>query len=218
MAIVNQNAPTLASAFWNPAETSPLLRGAAIAFVASLFVALCAQISVPMWPVPITGQTFAVLTVGLVCGWRIGAAALLLYMGEGAIGLPFFAQGKTGLATIIGPSGGYIIGFVFAAALVGYLAERGWDRSFFKTAAAMVLGNIVLYVPGLIWLAMFYAGPGQAYIEATGATTATGAALSAGLVPFLFGDALKLLLAATAIPATWALLRRGKSGDSDATS
>jgi biotin transport system substrate-specific component len=208
MTAIDLDARTLAAALWTPARVSPLLRGAALALAGSLFVALCAQITVPLWPVPVTGQTFAVLSVGLVCGWRIGGAALLLYLVEGAIGLPFFAGGKAGWAAVVGPSGGYIWGFVLAAALVGYLAERGWDRNVPRTALAMLLGNIVLYVPGLIWLAMFYAGPGQEYIAATGATTAWGAAIAAGLTPFLVGDLLKLLLAACLIPAVWALLKR----------
>ncbi|MEE9476772.1 MAG: biotin transporter BioY [Roseateles sp.] len=208
MAAIDLGARTLAAALWAPAQVSPLLRGAMLALAGSLFVALCAQITVPLWPVPVTGQTFAVLSVGLVCGWRVGGAALLLYLIEGALGLPFFAGGAGGWASVVGPSGGYIWGFVLAAALVGYLAERGWDRNVLRTAAALFLGNVVLYVPGLIWLALFYAGPGQDYIAATGATTAWGASINAGLLPFLLGDALKLALAASLIPAIWSLLHR----------
>ncbi len=208
MAAIDLDARTLAAALWAPARVSPLLRGIVLAIAGSLFVALSAQVSVPLWPVPVTGQTFGVLSVGLVCGWRIGGAALLLYLIEGAIGLPFFAGGASGWSAVVGPSGGYIWGFVLAAALVGWLAERGWDRNVFTTAAAMLLGNVVLYVPGLIWLAVFYAGPGQDYIAATGATTAWGASINAGLAPFILGDALKLLLAAALVPAVWSLLRR----------
>ena len=208
MAAIDLGARTLAAALWAPAQVSPLLRGAMLALAGSLFVALCAQITVPLWPVPVTGQTFAVLSVGLVCGWRVGGAALLLYLIEGALGLPFFAGGAGGWASVVGPSGGYIWGFVLAAALVGYLAERGWDRNVLRTAAALFLGNVVLYVPGLIWLALFYAGPGQEYIAAAGATTAWGASINAGLLPFLLGDALKLALAASLIPAIWSLLHR----------
>jgi biotin transport system substrate-specific component len=208
MAAIDLGARTLAAALWAPAQVSPLLRGAMLALAGSLFVALCAQITVPLWPVPVTGQTFAVLSVGLVCGWRVGGAALLLYLIEGALGLPFFAGGAGGWASVVGPSGGYIWGFVLAAALVGYLAERGWDRNVWRTAAALFLGNVVLYVPGLIWLALFYAGPGQDYIAATGATTAWGASINAGLLPFLLGDALKLALAASLVPAICSLLHR----------
>lgn len=208
MTAIDLDARTLAAALWTPGRTQPLVRGAVLALAGSLFVALCAQIMVPLWPVPVTGQTFATLAVGLVCGWRIGGAALLLYILEGAVGLPFFAQGTGGWAILAGPSGGYIWGFALAAALVGWLAERGWDRSVLMTGFAMLLGNIVIYIPGLIWLAQFYAGPGHDYIAATGATTVWGATLAAGLTPFLLGDLLKLLLAATVIPAAWTLVRR----------
>jgi biotin transport system substrate-specific component len=208
MTAIDLDARTLAAALWTPARTAPLVRGAVLALAGSLFVALCAQVAVPLWPVPVTGQTFGVLSVGLVCGWRIGGAALLLYLIEGAIGLPFFAHATSGWAVLAGPSGGYIWGFVPAAALVGWLAERGWDRSVPRTAVAMLLGNVVLYVPGLVWLAQFYAGPGQDYVAATGATTVWGAAIAAGLTPFLLGDLLKLALAASLIPAAWALVKR----------
>lgn len=208
MAAIDLDARTLAAALWAPARLSPLARGTVLALAASLFVALCAQITVPFWPVPMTGQTFAVLSVGLVCGWRIGAAALLLYLIEGALGLPFFAGGGSGWAAIAGPSGGYIVGFVLAAALVGWLAERGWARSFAMSVLALLLGNVVLYLPGLAWLAVFYAGPGQAYIADAGAASAWGAAINAGLLPFLLGDGLKLLLAASLITAGWSLLGR----------
>lgn len=208
MAAIDLDTHTLAAALWTPTRLSPLARATVLAIAGSLFVALCAQITVPFWPVPLTGQTFAVLSVGLVCGWRIGGAALLLYLLEGAVGLPFFAGGEAGWAAVAGPSGGFIWGFVLAAALVGWLAERGWDRSFWRAVMALLLGNVALYVPGLAWLARFYAGPGQVYIADAGATTAWGATINAGLLPFLLGDGLKLLLAAALIQAGWVRLRR----------
>ncbi len=194
MTAIDLRARTLAGALWTPSSLSPLPRGALLAVVGSLFVALCAQITVPLWPVPVTGQTFAVLSVGLVCGWRIGGAALLLYLIEGALGLPFFAGGKSGWAVVVGASGGYIWGFILAAALVGWLAERGWDRNVWRTAVALFCGNVVLYVPGLLWLGQVV-GWDKPVLEW-------------GLTPFLFGDFLKLALAAALIPAVWAVLRR----------
>ena len=113
-----------------------------------------------------------------------------------------------GRGAVAGPGGGYIGGCGLAGALGGYVAERGWDRNVGRTAVALFLGNVVLYVPGLIWLALFYAGPGRDYIAATGANTAWGASINAGLLPFLLGDALKLALAATLVPAIWTLLHR----------
>jgi len=210
MTVSAQSQPTtLAGAIW-PDSASPTatraLRAVVLAVLGSLFVAITAQIQVPLWPVPVTGQTFGVLVVGLVLGWRLGGASLLLYLGEGVVGLPVFAKFAAGPGVLAGPTGGYIVGFVFAAAIVGYFAQRGWDRNVWRTAIAMLIGNIVLYIPGLIWLGMFYAGPGAQYVANTGAATAAGAAIADGLTPFLLGDALKLALAAALLPVAWRLV------------
>ena len=194
---------TLAGALWPAGATAGWLRAAILAIGGSLFVALCSQITVPLWPVPITGQTFAVLVIGMAYGWRLGSATLLLYLAQGALGLPVFAKFAGGAAVLMGPTGGYLVGFVLVAGLVGYLAERGWDRSVLATAAAMLLGNVLIYLPGLAWLALFYAGPGAQFVVATGAESALGAAVAAGALPFLLGDALKLALAAAALPLIW---------------
>ena len=199
---------TLAGALWPAGATAGWLRAAILAIGGSLFVALCSQITVPLWPVPITGQTFAVLVIGMAYGWRLGSATLLLYLAQGALGLPVFAKFAGGAAVLMGPTGGYLVGFVLAAGLVGYLAERGWDRSVLATAAAMLLGNVLIYLPGLAWLALFYAGPGAQFVVATGAESALGAAVAAGALPFLLGDALKLALAAAALPLIWRGVRR----------
>ncbi len=195
----------LAQTLWAADDrTTVWLRNAVLAFAGSLFVAVCAQIQVPLWPVPITMQTFAVLTVGLAFGWRLGGASLLLYMAEGAAGLPVFAGLSGGPAVLMGPTGGYILGFVLAAALTGWLAERGWDRKVWTTAAAMFLGNVVLYVPGIVWLAVFYMGGGAA--------EPWSKAIATGLVPFLLGDGLKLALAAAAMPLAWRFVSGLKRG------
>lgn len=199
---------TLASALWPVDTARGWLRSVILAVVGSLLVALCAQVQVPLWPVPITGQTFAVLVVGMAYGWRLGGATLLLYIAEGAVGLPVFAKFSGGLGVLAGPTGGYILGFVIAAALVGHLAERGWDRSAVRTGLAMLAGNAAIYIPGLAWLALFYAGPGAQYVAATGAESALGAAVAAGAVPFMFGDFLKLLLAAAIFPLVWRRVSR----------
>ncbi len=200
---------TLASAVW-PDSTSPtttrVVRAVVLAFLGSLFVAITAQVQVPLWPVPVTGQTFGVLVVGLVLGWRLGGAALLLYIAEGLVGLPVFAKFSAGAAVLAGPTGGYIAGFVLAADIVGFLAQRGWDRNVWWTGAAMLIGNIAIYVLGLAWLTNFYAGPGAQYIASAGAETAIGAAIAKGLMPFLLGDAIKLALAAALLPVAWRVL------------
>ena len=198
--------PTLASVLWPSRDRQRILRGVVLAFVGSLLVAASAQVEVPLWPVPITGQTFAILVIGMAYGARLGAATLALYLAQGAIGLPVFAGFAAGPAVLMGPTGGYLVGFVFAAGLIGYLAERGWDRGPITTALAMLLGNIVIYLPGLAWLTVFLA---SAKSLAYGA--AFKASLGAGLTPFLLGDGLKLALAAAALPLAWKLLGRGRT-------
>lgn len=183
------NANLLASRIW-PASPS-LSRNLVLAALGSLFVAAAAQVSVPMYPVPMTLQTLAVLAVGGAYGSRLGAATLALYAIEGAIGLPVFANFASGYQVIVGPTGGYIVGFILAAALVGYLVEKGWGRNVVKLCGAMLLGAAFLYVPGLLWLAQF-----------TGASQVW----QAGLIPFIPGDIVKAVLAALAFPAAFSLL------------
>jgi biotin transport system substrate-specific component len=184
---------TLIGAMW-PARGLPALRWGLLMLIGSLFLAACAQLQVPLQPVPITMQTFGVLLLGMAYGSRLGAATVALYLAEGAIGLPVFAEFKGGLPVLMGPTGGYLFGFVIAAWLVGALAERGWDRSIHRTALAMLFGNIVLYIPGLIWLAGFVGGAKEA--------------IQFGLAPFWIGDILKLALAAVLLPSAWKLIRR----------
>ncbi len=160
---------------------------------ATLVIALSAQVSIRLWftPVPITGQTFAVLMVGALLGSKRGAAALIAYLAEGLAGMPVFANGTFGWAVISGPTGGYLVGFVAAAFLTGLLAERGWDRRIWTTALAMLIGNLVIYACGLTWLAKF---------------VGVSNVLAAGLTPFLTGDALKIALAAGLLSGGWKLL------------
>ena len=194
---------TLIGALWPTTKGLASPRTLVLALIGSAFVAVSAQIYVPLWPVPITGQTFAVLIVGMAFGWRLGAVTLLLYLAEGAAGIPVFAKLSAGPAVIVGPTGGYILGFVLAAAVVGYLAQRGWDRNVGLTALAMLIGNIAIYLPGLPWLAVYLAG--------IGTENPVGAAIAGGLVPFLPGDALKLALAACLLPLVWRLIGRPRA-------
>ena len=155
----------------------------------AIFTGVFAQIAIPVAgsPVPVTGQTFAALTVGAALGWQRGAASLALYLVAGMIGVPWYAEGGSGFNF---PSFGYVIGFVFAAALVGALASRGGDRSPLPTIATMVLGNAVIYTFGLAYL-MYNLG-----ID-------LGAAWDIGMKNYLLGDAIKILLAAGCLPAIW---------------
>jgi biotin transport system substrate-specific component len=178
----------------------------------SLVVAGLAQVSIrlPFTPVPVTGQTLAVLLVGASLGARRGAAALLLYLAEGAVGLPFFAEGRSGAAFLFSAdplhaTGGYLWGFVAAAFVVGFLAERGWDRALGSSIGAMLLGEIVIFACGVAWLSVALdvpiQAPGQSFNDA----------LEFGLYPFAVGDVLKVLIAAGALPGAWKLLGRVRS-------
>ncbi len=188
--------PTLIGALWPAGRMAPALRAITLMIAGSVFLAACAQIAVPLQPVPITLQTFGVLVLGMAYGWRLGAATLALYLAEGAAGLPVFANFSSGPWELFGPASytaGYLYGFVLAAGVVGWLAERGWGRTMPTTALAMLVGNILLYVPGLAWLAYLIGGE---------------PAIAGGLMPFLLGDALKLALAACTMPLAWKLIGR----------
>lgn len=184
------NSSLLSNRLW-PAANYEFARNTVLAIAGSAVVAIAAQVAVPMLPVPMTLQSLAVLAIGAAYGARLGAITLALYAIEGAIGLPVFAEFKSGFMLA---SFGYVLGFIAAAALVGWLAERGWDRSTPRMFAAMLLGAAVLYVPGLIWLAVWVGS--------------FEAAIGYGLTPFVAGDIVKAAIAALAFPAAHALLGR----------
>ena len=163
----------------------------------SVVVAMFAQLQyvLPTTPVPITGQTLAVLLVGAALGSRRGALAMGAYLAEGAVGLPVFAGGGLGLPWLLGPTAGYLWSLPLAAWIVGWLAERGWDRGPATAALSMLAGNAVIYLVALPWLAVFV---GQEQV------------LSAGLLPFIPGDLIKVALAAAVLPTAWALVGRAR--------
>ncbi|HEV8683654.1 MAG TPA: biotin transporter BioY [Actinomycetota bacterium] len=187
----------------------------ALVFLGSLVVAGLAQISVHFRFVPITGQTLGVLLVAATLGAPRGAAAIALYLVEGAAGLPVFAEGSRGLEYLflrdpLHVTGGYLWGFLLAAAVVGALAERGWDRRTGSALGAMFLGNLAIYLVGLPWLAASLGipvvDPGASPCDLA---TASGCdALELGLYPFVLGDTIKLLLAAAGLPTAWRLVGR----------
>lgn len=149
-----------------------------------------AQLYVPLWPVPVTGQTLAVLLVGSALGAVRGALAMVVYAAVGIIGFPWFSEATHGWSVVAGPTGGYIVGFIFSAAFIGWLAERQWDRKFFKAVATFVGGSLVVFAIGLPWLA-FALNIG---VEKT---------LEFGLYPFILGGIIKALLAAGLLPLAW---------------
>jgi len=162
----------------------------------SVLIGLSAQIAVrlPFSPVPITGQTFAVLMAGMLLDARRGSLCVLLYIAEGLAGLPVFAMGGGGPAVLLGPTGGYLIGFVGAAYVTGLLAQMGWDRRIGTTILAMIFGDAVLYAFGLLWLCCLMG--------------ANKAVMVVGLYPFIVGDILKIILAAAVLPAGWKMIRK----------
>ena len=173
------------------------VRDVALVVAGALFIYLTSKIVIliPGNPIPITGQTFGVLLVGGALGLRRGLVAVALYVLLGVVGLPFFAEGKGGLSVIWGASGGYLIGFVVAGAVVGRLAELGWDRKIGGAIGAMIAGSVVIYAIALPWLKVV-----------TGSTVEQ--TINIGLLPFVVGDTLKILLAAVLFPAAWWVVGR----------
>jgi biotin transport system substrate-specific component len=196
---------TLAGRLW-PTSSLNWTRTILLAIIGSMIVAISAQVSVPMMPVPMTLQTLAVLAVGAAYGARLGAVTLALYALEGAAGLPVFANFQAGLFLPTGEiiaTGGFIIGFIVAAALVGHLVEKGWGANIVKLCGAMLLGAVIIYVPGLIWLVgWLIVMKGMVIISAV------PVAFSSGVLPFIIGDIVKAILAALAFPAAFSLLGR----------
>ena len=187
----------LASTFGPRSGAALRLKQAALVGLGIALLALCAKIQMPLWPspVPISMGTFAVLTIGAAYGARLGLVTILGYMIIGALGYDVFA-GTTaevnGLTYMMGGTGGYLVGWILATLLLGTLAQRGWDRSVILASVAMLLGNALIYVPGLLWLGLLYGWDKPI--------------LDWGLTPFVMGDLLKLALAAMMLPAAWKLV------------
>ncbi|HQG48617.1 MAG TPA: biotin transporter BioY [Sedimentisphaerales bacterium] len=163
----------------------------------SFVIAGSAQVAAG-FPVPVTGQTFAVLMLAALLGSQRGVLCILAYLAEGLMGLPVFSQGRAGLAMFFGPTGGFLLGFVPAAYVVGALAERGWDRRAATTMLAMVLGSVAMYACGLAWLSCLDNLLGRPL---------GGSVLAVGLYPFLVGDVLKIVLATFLLPCGWKLIQ-----------
>ena len=198
---VNSYAPSYA-----PADTllsaalAPLdwTRSVSLVVAFSLLTALAAQIVIPIGPVPITGQTFAVLLTGALMGSRLGAMAMIVYLIEGASGLPFFYGGHGGIAHLLGPTGGYLVAFPAAAFVTGAFAENGWDKRFSTAVVAMAVGSALILLAGWAWFAALMHAP-------------LAAAFQVSVAPHIIGDIVKILLAAAVLPTGWLLLKRKAS-------
>jgi biotin transport system substrate-specific component len=189
--------PVLQEALWPVEGTGLWIKRAVLVVLGVAALAIAAKIKVPLWPspVPITMGTFAVLTIGAAYGPRLGLATILAYMAIGALGFDVFTNSSAeanGIAYMLGGTGGYLLGYVLAVLALGHAARRGWDRSVAGMAGAMLIGTVLIYIPGVLWLGQLY-GWDQPII-------------AWGLTPFLIGDALKLALAALIVPGLWKLV------------
>ena len=171
-------------------------RNIILTIVGSALIALCAQIYIPLYPVPITMQTFAVFIIGLTYGWRLGGVTISIYLFAGAIGLPVFAKGGLGMAVFEGPTAGFLLGFLLAVIACGWFAERGFDRSYAKLFVSLLIGNILLYTMGLFWLGNFI-GWDKPVLEL-------------GLYPFFIGDLIKIFMVVILLPSIWKYVNRIK--------
>ncbi len=190
------NTDTLIGTLLSPLDWT---RSFGLVIVFSLFIAACAQFSLPIGDVPITGQTFAVLLTGALLGSRLGTAAVMAYLIEGAVGLPFFAGGGSGLVRFFGATGGYLVAFPAAAFITGAFAEHGWDKHYHTAVAAMAFGSAIILLSGWAWYSII-------------TNTSPELSFKLAVLRFLPGDAIKIALAAAVLPSGWALLKRKASG------
>ncbi|MER3390168.1 MAG: biotin transporter BioY [Microcella sp.] len=183
-----------------------LATDAALVVAGTALVAILAQVAIPLWPVPVTGQTLAVLLVGASLGAARGAASLTLYALLGGLGLPIYSDASSGWTVLLGPTGGYILGFIASAAIVGWAAERQWDRGWFKPFVTFIGGSIVVFAIGLPWLAVSL---GQ-----LGLPNDLGAVLASGFMPFIIGGVIKAAIAAALMPLLWRVAeKRGRTAE-----
>ena len=190
-------ADTLMAAALAPLDS---VRSFGLVIVFSLFIAAAAQFSIHIGPIPITGQSFAVLLTGALLGSRLGAAAVIAYLIEGAIGLPFFAPGGApGILRFLGPTAGYLIAFPAAAFVTGAFAENGWDKKYHTAVAAMAVGSLIILLGGWGFYSIL-------------TNTPPVTAFKLAVLPFLAGDVIKIALGAAVLTTGWALLKRKASG------
>ncbi len=182
----------LAAAIWPVNDNTRVLRAVVLMVVGSLLLTVSAKIMVPFWPVQMSMQTFAVLLIAAAYGSRLGCATVALYLAQGALGLPVFGLGG-GIAYLAGPTGGYLIGYFFAAFVIGWMVERGYGHKMLTALAAFLVGEIILFTFGVGWLAYLIG---------------FDRAIAGGLLPFLPAEALKVALAVALLPFAWRLVER----------
>ena len=168
----------------------------------ALLTALAAQVSVPLWPVPVTGQTLAVLLVGMTLGAMRGGLSMVLYVALGIVGLPVFSDASSGWGVLAGPTGGYLIGFIASAVLTGWLAQRRWDRKIVRSFLAFLAGSVVTFAFGLPWLAV--------WLGVNGYPNDLNSVLASGLYPFIVGGVIKAAIGAGIIALAWFAVRRSE--------
>lgn len=184
----------LSDTLWAAEGTALWVKRAVLVLAGVAVLVVCAKLKffIPGSPVPVTMGTFGVLAIGAAYGFRLALVTILVYLAIGALGMDVFAGSsaeKNGLVYMMGGTGGYLVGYALSAFALGFLAQRGWDRSVIWMALAMLIGNALIYVPGLLWLNTFAESWGQTFVW--------------GITPFLIGDAMKLALAALLLPALW---------------
>jgi len=192
-ATTGSSSRALSQSAWN-------FRNLVLTVAGVLILTVSSKVQIPFWPVPMTTQTLVLLAMSMAYGWRLAAMTVLTYLFVGAIGLPVFAgtpEKGIGLAYMMGPTGGYLFGFLLAAVVMGRLSEHGWDRRFSTTALAMLIGNAMIYIPGLLWLGFIIGFDKPLF--------------TLGMQPFLLADVAKLLLAAIAFPAVWRLTHKSRT-------
>ena len=192
----NATSRSLAVTVW-PLSVNRMLQSAILVVLGTAVLAISAKIQVPFWPVPMTLQTLAVMALAAAYGSRLAVATVIAYIAEGLVGLPVFAGALAGPAYLLGPTAGFLYGFIVAAAIVGFAADRGDSRSVVKLFVAMIFADVAVFALGLIWLGG--AVPKVGY---------SAKLLEIGLYPFVLADLLKIVLASLAIPAVWGLVER----------
>ena len=195
--------PTLSQTLWPVTQSSSFVRQAILAITGSLLLWVSAKIQVPLWPVPMTMQTYVVLALAAFMGRRLAVTTVLLYLLEGLAGLPVFAGSVAGPAYFVGTTTGYLVGFLLAAYMVGYMAERGWDRKILPALLMMTAGHVIIFISGLTWLIIL--NP-----KALGLVDSLTFAYQVGFQPFWLATILKTTLAMLTMPFLWQLVKSRK--------